>query len=485
MIDEADGAPRWAAYSHEEILAMVRAGPGPAASQAAAGRWDGTWAAVSAIEAELARAVAEAGSGWAGLAADAMTAGATPLGQWAGEAAAQARATAQTVDAQARYAEYTRREMPPLAHPEIPTEPFRGPRPYMSRVPIMTDWAAVERDRDAAAARARDLMATYSRNSYETLPGLLESHGPPSVVVQNTATGTLHGPGITPAMESLGVPPAAAGAATGPAAAGSLHLPGAGGAGLVPGLGGAVATGSSGPALRGGRPSLPGAGGIGSAGSAQAGPPPSGAGPGGATGPAAPGAGGIVSALPRRGAGGLPGQVGVGSDVRSRGPTGPGLPGGSAGIGSPARGGLLPGEPGAGPGSRGTTGSLLGDPVPRAPAGAGLPLDAWTDRPLPRGPVIDAWAEGRPGAVAGRVAASPLPPPVVLDRGSPERPFPSSAPPSGRAFGEGLLPLGAGAMGRSGDGEHQRPHYLVDDGSAFADDRPIPGPVINEGWPRD
>jgi hypothetical protein len=113
---------------------------------------------------------------------------------------------------------------------------------------------------------------------------------------------------------------------------------------------------------------------------------------------------------------------------------------------------------------------MYGDPaggsMPRGPAGTGL---------------------GEPvagGGFGGRVAGNPLPPPVVLDRGSPERPFPSSEPAAGRTAGQGLLPMGAAGTGRAGGGEHRRPSYLVDDGSAFADDRPIPGSVINEGWPR-
>jgi hypothetical protein len=123
----------------------------------------------------------------------------------------------------------------------------------------------------------------------------------------------------------------------------------------------------------------------------------------------------------------------------------------------------------------------VGGATPRGPTGLGPLTDAPLDGSVPRS---TSFADGRPG-FGGRVVTNPLPAPAVLDRGSPERPFPSSAPPAGRGVGEGLLPMGAGAMGRPGPGEHRRPAYLVDDGSAFADDRRIPSSVINEGWPRD
>ena len=83
MIDSADGAPRWASYSHEEILAMVAAGPGRAASQYAADRWEATRSTLRSVDADLSAAIRDAGGGWTGPAADAMTASTTPLGQWA------------------------------------------------------------------------------------------------------------------------------------------------------------------------------------------------------------------------------------------------------------------------------------------------------------------------------------------------------------------------------------------------------------------
>ena len=479
MIDDSDPSPRWAAYSHEEILAMVRAGPGAAASQYAAGRWEATWFTVSLIEANLARAITEAGSGWAGPAAEAMAAGTTPLGQWAGQAAVQAQNTAKTVEAQAGYADYTRREMPPLPHPEIPTHPVRSPRPYMSGVPIMTDWAAVERDRDAATARARDLMVTYGRNSYDTLPGLLESQAPPSVVVQNTATGA--------------VQPAGAAAASSPAASRGPGVP-------------PVARNSSGAEVRAGPaggPRTPVARPPGSwpSGTAQAGSTPGGSTPS-ASGPGAsrPGPSGSRRSDSGSGVGAVPPGPYGNSAGRQAGPGrgGPGpeppIPGRSTG--TFPHGPADPGSPSS-PGSdtRRAPGPLSDPSTGRPLPGSGLPTGGTAPHsasgPWSLGDPVGApshstgsLADPGAGGVAGRAAGSPLPEPAVLDRGSPERPFPSSAPPTGRAGAEGLMPMGAGGMGRAHGEEHRRPPYLVDDGSAFADDRPIPGPVINEECPR-
>ena len=45
------------------------------------------------------------------------------------------------------------------------------------------------------------------------------------------------------------------------------------------------------------------------------------------------------------------------------------------------------------------------------------------------------------------------------------------------AAGQGFLPLG-GVAGRTGEQDHRRPNYLVDDTDAFADDRWFTPPVI-------
>ena len=48
--------------------------------------------------------------------------------------------------------------------------------------------------------------------------------------------------------------------------------------------------------------------------------------------------------------------------------------------------------------------------------------------------------------------------------------------------GQGFVPLG-GAAARSGDQDHRRPNYLVDDTDAFADDRWFTPPVIGGDGP--
>ena len=123
-----DDTPRWLGHSHQEILTMVAAGGGSQAAQYAEGRWHATWFGIMSVEATLTRAIADVGSGWEGEAASATTASVTPLGRWALEGAEQALATSQTLGAQARYAEHTRREMPPEPYPGLiqnPAPPHR------------------------------------------------------------------------------------------------------------------------------------------------------------------------------------------------------------------------------------------------------------------------------------------------------------------------------------------------------------------------
>lgn len=445
--------PRWQGYSHEEIVAMVSTGPGGAAGQYAEGRWHATWFSLSLIDAQLSKAIADIGSGWEGQGATATSAAVTPLGAWAMQGAEQALSTSKSLQSQAGYADHTRNSMPEVPYPGLAQNPSDA-----SVADVLNGWHAKDKVSDEKAALAQELMQSYTYNSFDTLPGMLESVPPPTVAI---GTASIGGGG---AGGGVGALPATSGAELG---SGSPTASAAAGPGAAGGSGGIAA--ALGPT---------GAAGSGTGGAGAAGPAGGGA---GAIGPGGIGAGspGAVGAgAGSAGGGGLGGRVGgVGPGA---GGAAPGLPGTAGGLGrgvtpsAPRTKGLDVGRPGAsGLGEQNRSGNRW--PVPASPPRG--PSASWS--PIGSNPGSDRLGSG---GSAGR-AGDALPPPGRVDRGST---FPSSAPPAGsggRAPAGGghapMMPMGGGAGGGQNQG-HRRASYLIDDGSAFADDRWIPSHIVNE-----
>lgn len=439
----------WLGYSHEEIYAMVTTGPGAAASEDAASAWATISFFVHFIDGGLAAAIGRIGAGWEGAGAEATSAALTPLGTWAKEAANNGEATARTLRNQADYAGFTRSSMPEPRYANVSdhaTGTDVTPETVIAHAEVVA-----QRDNDAA--RARELMATYSSNSHDSYPGVLGWTAPPQVVVDGRA-GATEGLGAGPGagggvggglgrMDTASLAPAGSPAAVAGGAPGAG--PGSGGAGAA-GAGGLGVGGAGGGAAAGG----PGVGGVGSAGGGPGGigAAPGVVPPGGGTRSGAGGFRPVVPGAPRPGAATAtprtPFGTGGGGGLGTRAPMMPGRPGaGSSAPGSSPGSRFDTGRVDSRPGSWGSGGyrpSVPGVPEPAAPRGsAGAP-----GGPGSAGPGTSQWGAGAGSAAENRAAGA-----------------------RGTAGGHpGMMPMAGGAGGGGGEGRRGA-SYLVDDSGAF------------------
>ncbi|OLT08787.1 hypothetical protein BJF90_11505, partial [Pseudonocardia sp. CNS-004] len=214
---------RWEGLSHDEIYATVHQGPGAAVSRPAEDAWKQTEALILRVDQRIASAMAASQAGWEGGGAEATRTAMTPLGQWALDAARNAKLTAGAVTGQGLYAKFVRDNMPePVTEQRNaaignaltdPTFIFHG----------LDDLQAVEQDAANRAARAVELMNTYTENSEGNRQFWGPTPFPPQVtVVADTGAPGSAGPG------ALGAPHA------GSDAAGEVAPPPPGGATPVP-----------------------------------------------------------------------------------------------------------------------------------------------------------------------------------------------------------------------------------------------------------
>ena len=436
---------RWEGLTHDEIYSRVQQGPGRLASADAEAAWGTVESTIRAVDDQLSRAVKQIGVDWQGAAADSVRGGMTVMSNWALDAAGDALLTRDGIAGQADAAGHVRTSMPPPRSSALDQAVQQGLN-GTGYVPRIDDVGALEDGIAADRARAVDLMNRYTSDSSSNQRLMNFWTPPPSVVVETVvpgAAGAGHGPGISGAVgAAAGI--AAAGVVAGRIAGRGAATGATAGTGGAPGeadaaLGPAVGTGSAAPGVGvssgpGGRAAFPGTRatppvpvvpGVPGAGSARAGAATPGA--AGRTGsPSGLPNGGVrpvVPGLPARPGGSLPGSGVPGSAV----PGGRDIPPGA----------LVPGSP-----TRSTGGLSGGGPGPGAPA--------------PR-PSVGAPGEG---VVNGRLSETT----AGAGRGAP-------------VAGQGFVPLG-GVGGRSGDQDHRRPNYLVDDTDAFADDRWFTPPVI-------
>lgn len=409
---------RWEGLTHDEIYAAVHKGPGAAVSTPAEDAWKETEALILRIDERIASAMAASQASWEGSAADATRSAMTPLGQWALDAARSAKLTAGAVTGQGLQANYVRENMPePVTDQRNamigdaltdPTYIFHG----------LDDLQAVEEDGANRAARAVELMNTYTDNSAVNRQFWVPAPFPPQVtVVTDVAAAGAAAPGAT------GVPTPPADVAP-PPPPGVPPVP----PGVVP------------PVPPGTPPTAPP--------TAQV--------------PVAPVPPPVVpQARPERGD-----RPGAGPPAAPAFPAGPGRqpPAGSTPPVGPGTG--VPGRPGGGP--RPVV------PGPSRPA----PPPSWRDV-LPGGSTAPGTRFPGPG---GAVPDQPLPlgarsatpePPGARPAGEPAaRAVAPGSPAPARPGGIGGLypPLAAG-MTAAQERERRRPDYLLDDSDAFVDDR--------------
>jgi hypothetical protein len=457
---------RWEGFSHEEIYAAVHQGPGRSVSTAAEAAWAATEALILRIDERVATAMAQSAGGWEGSAAEASRTAMTPLGQWALDAANDAKITAHAVTSQGEQARELRNSMPEPNTARLDAEYERALTDPTYIFHGRDDLQAAEQESANRAARAVDLMNGYTNNSYENRRHMDYWTLPPQVTV-----------------ETAGAAPAPAGGVAGPGGGG---FGGGGGSSA----GAEIATAGA-PAVAGAPTAVPPAGVTAPGGIGPGGPPPAGGtalangGGGGGTGPGAvPPLVGTQVAPPGGGSAVLPpAGRGVAERPSTRRPGDRPTGGGSR----------VPVTPGGLPRAGARDGVRPLSPPPTPPRGGGSP--SWRDlvpaRPGPEprapGPWPRADEDGRlpppagsrtVGETAGRVPGA-------------ERAGQAAEPGArGGAAGRGTTagqpglypPMTAGPAGGGGQ-ERRRPDYLVDDTDAFADDRWFTSAVIGAGDP--
>ena len=438
---------RWEGLTHEQIYTAVHQGPGAAVSKPAEDAWRETEALIMRIDQRIASAMAGSQAGWEGSAADATRSAMTPLGQWALDAARNARLTAGAVVGQGLFAKHVRDNMP-----EPVTEQRNGAIEGALTDPTfifhgLDDLQAVEQDAANRAARAVELMNGYTDNSEGNRQFWVPAPFPPQVtVVTDPAAAGPGGPGV-PGVPGTPAPTPPADVAS-PSPGGTPPLSPTGTPPLPP-------TGTP-PATPTGTPP------------AAAPPrPPRGASPGA---PDSAGAPNDRAPIPPAVAPPAPGQPPGGTPAATvpAGPAGPGLP--PAPSATPPGTAVIPPGPTARPGSTPPGGGPR-PVVPGPPRTA--PQPSWRDV-VPSGPAAPGTRFPGPGAAV---------PDQVLPRTGPEatgtrtvtEPATRAVAAAPRASGPGAMggmypPLAAGA-GAGSERERRRPDYLLDDSDAFADDR--------------
>ncbi|GAA1283219.1 hypothetical protein GCM10009609_54930 [Pseudonocardia aurantiaca] len=411
---------RWEGYSHEEIYRVVHTGPGRAASVAAESSWAEVQALILRIDERITAAMNGSASGWEGGAADAARTALSPLAQWASDAANDAGITARAVTTQAEQAQELRNTIPEPPGPDTKAWAFLDTITNES-MGSMEDLQAAEQEEANRAARAVDLMNTYTNNSFENRRHMDYWTLPPQVTVETAAP---------PAPTGVG---AGAGGGFAPGDSGPVEVAAAG-APAAPGPGASVVVGPAADA-----PPAGNAGGV-----PVAAPPPV-----AAPGPGA-GATGRAGGTPIGGAGLPPATLPA-----------PGTAGGARSAIPP----VLPPTEAVTPSRRRGEGEAAAvRPVIPGPPPRPAPAPGWRDvvASTPERPAPGARAPGEPP-----VASEP-PPRSGVSRGGAALPGPAGLYP----------PMAAGLAGSAQEQEHRRPDYLIDDTDAFADDRWFPGSVI-------
>ena len=448
---------RWEGLTHDEIYAAVQRGPGPAVSKPAEDAWTETEALILRIDQRIASAMAGSQAGWEGGAADATRSAMTPLGQWALDAARNARLTAGAVTGQGLFAKYVRDNMPePVTDQRNamigdalndPTFIFHG----------LDDLQAVEQDAANRAARAVELMNGYTDSSEGNRQFWVAAPFPPQVTVVADAA-----------------PPGPGGSGVSAVPGGPAPTPPADVAPPAPGAGAPVPPGGPPPAVA--PPSPPTGAPPGAPGVPQAGPPS-------AQAPPAPIPPAVVPPAPGQQPGGLPPGAGpAAAPAVPTGPAAPGLPPGPAGRPPSAVPPLVPGAGPARPGTRPGGGPLPVIPSPPRPA----PLPSWRDV-IPAGQTAPStrFPGGAPdrGQVLPPGPRTTSEPPAARAATEPTARAAAAVPPPGaRATGPGgvggMYPPLAPGLGSGSERERRRPDYLLDDSDAFIDDRWFPPAVI-------
>lgn len=187
--------PRWHGYEHEQLAAMIKAGPGADASDGQTQYWNSLTGELKDIDDELNKALSELKANWEGAAGENANTGMTPLQQWAGDAQSGSSVMRISSVDQAEYISSARAHMP---EPVTVTTPAPSTwdkitagaslltgdaGPAAAVAAQSADHEAQEAAKEKAAQKAVDTMVTYENSSTWNRNTLGTFVAPPDVVV--------------------------------------------------------------------------------------------------------------------------------------------------------------------------------------------------------------------------------------------------------------------------------------------------------------
>jgi PPE family protein len=179
-LDFGLGDNRWQGYSHEELYAMLHAGPGPSAAGVTADRWSAMAGALSDIQQDISSGVASSGASWVGDAGDVARAALNPLGDWAQQASAAADVMRASTELQGDLLSKARAEMPaPVPIPQQTSQ-------ISQLVTAQVDYEVAEAASQVAAQQAFQVMAQYEAGTTDNTSTLGEFDQPPALRVDTT-----------------------------------------------------------------------------------------------------------------------------------------------------------------------------------------------------------------------------------------------------------------------------------------------------------
>ena len=158
---------RWRGFTHAELYAQLHDGPGAAASAIPAGRWADLASTLHDISQDMAKAVSDAKSSWAGRAAYNAFAQLGVVAAWAGRTGDAAGRMQHSVEQQANHIGRARAAMPaPGEQPTPQPDPLLAPVTQL--LGMQKDHETIERASTDAARRAFEVMRTYQDDTTST-----------------------------------------------------------------------------------------------------------------------------------------------------------------------------------------------------------------------------------------------------------------------------------------------------------------------------
>ncbi|MET0238207.1 MAG: hypothetical protein ABW224_26435 [Kibdelosporangium sp.] len=158
---------RWRGFTHAELYAQLHNGPGATASAVPSRRWADLASTMQDISQDMAKAIADAKSAWAGAAANSAFSQLGEVAAWAGRTGDEAAKMRVSVEQQADHISRARAAMPAPGDEPTP-QPDPVVAPVTQLLAMQKDHETVERATTEAARKAFEVMQAYQNDTTST-----------------------------------------------------------------------------------------------------------------------------------------------------------------------------------------------------------------------------------------------------------------------------------------------------------------------------